>query len=112
MTSDASHFGLRLQELRMSAGLTQKELAEKAGMALGGLNKLEQAINKPSWETVLALAGALGVSCEDFTSPPTGGQPPGRGRPPKAVDVNPAPKRPRGRPQKNGGGSKSKTKGK
>jgi transcriptional regulator with XRE-family HTH domain len=89
---------------RQPSLLTQKELAEKAGMALGGVNKLEQGINKPSWESVVALAEALGVDCRAFAEPPGELPEPKRGRPPKvkqqAGEV--APKRPRGRPKGRG----------
>jgi putative transcriptional regulator len=92
-------FALRLKELRQAAGLTQRQLADKAGMALGGLNKLEQAVNKPSWETVLALAQALGVDCLAFAEQPSASAAPqGRGRP-RPLDVKPkrGPRRQRGK---------------
>jgi hypothetical protein len=56
--------------------------------------------------TVQALAGALAVSVEAFLISSSEGEPPGRGRPPKAKeeDAEPAPKRPRGRPRKAAGG--------
>jgi putative transcriptional regulator len=100
MRPDDSDFALRLKELRTAAGLTQKQLADKADMALGGLNKLEQGVNKPSWESVVALSKALGVSCEEFQRPPANREPQGRGRPPKPVEKEPPPKRARGRPKK------------
>src|SRR4051812_22326297 len=93
MASNPTSFGLKLKELRHHAGLTQPGLAEKAGMSKGGIADLEQGINKPSWETVQALAAALGVSCEAFQAPPSAdAQPRGRGRPPKA-DTPTAPQR-------------------
>lgn len=69
MTKDLSElppFARRLKELREAAGLTQKELAEKAGLHLGGVFKLEQGVNEPSWATVRALTRALGVDCKAF----------------------------------------------
>jgi transcriptional regulator with XRE-family HTH domain len=62
-------FARRLKELRAAAKMTQKELAERTGMHLGGIFKLEQGVNRPSWDTVQLLARALGVSCEAFTDP-------------------------------------------
>lgn len=59
-------FQRRLQELRKESGLTQAQLAEKAGMSIGGVRDLEQGRNAPSWETVVILAGALGVDCRAF----------------------------------------------
>ena len=55
-------FAARLRELRESAGLTQRELAEKSGLHLGGLTKIEHGDREPAWSTVLDLAGALGVA--------------------------------------------------
>jgi transcriptional regulator with XRE-family HTH domain len=57
----ATGFAARLREQRTAAGLTQAELAERAGMHLHGVTKLEQGDREPSWVTVQALARALGV---------------------------------------------------
>jgi transcriptional regulator with XRE-family HTH domain len=99
-----SQFGDRLRELRTAAGLSLRGLAERAGVTPDAIVKLESGNRSPSWDTALALAGALGVSCEAFTQPAAGPAPePKRGRPPKAPPEPPAepePKRPRGRPRK------------
>jgi transcriptional regulator with XRE-family HTH domain len=79
-------FATRLRELREAAGLTQVQLAERAGLHLHGLTKLEQGDRAPSWSTVLALAEALGVECTAFIKPTHSEQVApkrGRGRPPK-----------------------------
>jgi transcriptional regulator with XRE-family HTH domain len=76
-------FADRLRELRTAAGVSQKQLAAKAGMALSAIGHLEQGIRSPSWETVLALCAALGVSCETFTQEPQPTPTPERGRPRK-----------------------------
>jgi transcriptional regulator with XRE-family HTH domain len=107
-----STFGNRLRELREAAGLTQKQLAGKAGVALRTVSSLEQALYEPVWSTALALARALGVEVQAFVVPPTyqGGGPAftaapqkrGRGRPrkdaPSAAEA--PPKKPRGRSSK------------
>jgi transcriptional regulator with XRE-family HTH domain len=80
---DDNQFGLRLKELREAAGLTQPQLAEKAGQSKAGIANLEQGRYDPSWSTVQALAGALGVDCRAFQRPPAGTAPRGRGRPAK-----------------------------
>jgi DNA-binding XRE family transcriptional regulator len=49
----------RLKELREKAGMTQPELAVKAGMNRFSVAQLEQARYNPTWETVAALAEAL-----------------------------------------------------
>jgi transcriptional regulator with XRE-family HTH domain len=82
----AEWFAGRLKELREQARLTQEQLAERAGMNKFGVAQLEQGRNKPSWETVLALAKALNVSCEAFTQEPAPRPAAGPGRPPKAEE--------------------------
>jgi transcriptional regulator with XRE-family HTH domain len=67
----ADYFAGRLKELREQASLTQQQLAERAGMNRFGIAKLEQGVTKPWWESVLALATALGVTPNDFTCPPS-----------------------------------------
>jgi transcriptional regulator with XRE-family HTH domain len=59
-------FAEKLKVLRESAGLSQYALAKRAGLSKQGLSKLELGQRKPAWTTVLALAKALGVSCEAF----------------------------------------------
>lgn len=71
----AEGFAERLNELRAGAGLTQRQLAEKAGVKYGAVRDLEQGLNGPTWDTVLALAAALGVSVEAFTQPAAKRQP-------------------------------------
>jgi transcriptional regulator with XRE-family HTH domain len=99
---EAEWFAGRLRELRLAAGLSREELADRAGMKVGGVRDLEQAVNSPRWETVLALAKALGVECGAFVQPPQERQPDKGGRPAKPKD-EPAevkPPRKRGRPRK------------
>ena len=89
-------FGARLKHLREQVGLTQQQLADKAGMNKFGVAKLEQDQYSPTWPTVQALAKALGVNCLVFEGtvepPPKEAKPPGRmGRPPKAPPPAEAP---------------------
>jgi transcriptional regulator with XRE-family HTH domain len=95
----AEWFAGRLKELRQQAGLTQQQLAEKAGMTKDGVSHLEQGRRSPSWETVLALASAFGVSVEAFAVPPAAGadahRP--RGRPRKDAEDRPASKGKKGK---------------
>jgi transcriptional regulator with XRE-family HTH domain len=85
-----SVFAGRLKELREKAGITQQELAEKAGVHKLTVAKLEQGIREPTWETALALADSLGVSCEVLRQR-SGATPETRmGRPPKAEAPKPA----------------------
>jgi transcriptional regulator with XRE-family HTH domain len=59
-------FAAALKRLREESGLSQAALAEKAGMNVFGVAKLEQGVREPGWATVLKLAAALGVECTAF----------------------------------------------
>jgi transcriptional regulator with XRE-family HTH domain len=95
-------FGDRLKELREAAGLTQTQLAERAGLTKATVSRLEQGLRKePSWQTVLALSRALGVECTAFNEEPAERPPAKMGRPPRPAGEpeppKPAPKKPRKR---------------
>lgn len=70
VTGDAApYLANRLSTLRKAAGLTQKELALRAGMPVVTLQKLENGVNsilRARTETTAALAKALGISIEDL----------------------------------------------
>ena len=59
-------FGVVLKRLREEAGLSQAALAEKAGMNVFGIAKIEQGLREPGWGTVLKLTAALDVECTAF----------------------------------------------
>ena len=82
---ETERFPGRLAELRTAAGLTQQQLAEKAVLTRDGIAQLETGRRSPSWETVLALCTALGVSCEAFRTVPAETAKKGPGRPRKAA---------------------------
>ena len=56
-------------------------------MSVRALEKWEQGTREPGWSNAIALAKALGVSCEAFLEPPKAQDKPGRGRPAKAKPV-------------------------
>jgi transcriptional regulator with XRE-family HTH domain len=55
-----------LKGLRAQAGLTQEQLAERAGIPLPSLRGHEQGQRVPSWASVVKLARALGLSTDAF----------------------------------------------
>jgi transcriptional regulator with XRE-family HTH domain len=59
-------FGEKLRQLRDGAGLTQEELARRAAIGVGAIRDYEQGRKGPSVASLFKLAGALGVSCEEF----------------------------------------------
>ncbi len=59
-------FGVRLRRLRQAAGLTQEELASRAGLSAKGISDLERGERRrPYPHTVSALANALGLPEEE-----------------------------------------------
>ena len=64
---DERALGKRLQLARKRAGLTQKELCQKAGLSYSTLAKIERgAIRSPSVFTVASIAQATGAAIEDL----------------------------------------------
>lgn len=53
---------MELQKLRLKRNLTQKQLAEKTGLSLSSIRKLEQGLMNPSLATIEKLSKALNYS--------------------------------------------------
>lgn len=63
----ASSFGTALREKRRAAGLTQRELAGRAGVDFSYISKLENdRLPPPAADTVVRLATLLGCSSEEL----------------------------------------------
>src|SRR6516164_7100265 len=59
-------FGMLLRRYRRAAGLTQEELAERAGLSPEGISALERGVNRaPRKDTVELLAEALALPERD-----------------------------------------------
>jgi transcriptional regulator with XRE-family HTH domain len=59
-------FGLRVRELRSSRDLTQAQLADAAQVSEEWIRRIERGATSPSFATIEALAGALGVGPEEL----------------------------------------------
>ncbi len=59
---DGRHFGNRLRETRLAAGLSQSELEEISGIPKARLSRYENGHVEPSIQTLARLARALNVS--------------------------------------------------
>ncbi len=57
--------GVRLKELRIAAGLTQAELAERVSVSRKTINTVENGVFIPSTLLALKLAAALKKRVED-----------------------------------------------
>ena len=53
--------GKQIKTLRENAHLTQEKLAEKAGISLDYLGKIEVNINKPGLKTLIKISNSLSV---------------------------------------------------
>jgi transcriptional regulator with XRE-family HTH domain len=60
--NDGKHFGHRLREARVAAGLSQSELEELSGIPKARLSRYENGHVEPSIQTLARLARALNVS--------------------------------------------------
>jgi len=61
-SDDGKHFGNRLREARIGAGLSQSELEELSGIPKARLSRYENGHVEPSIQTLARLARALNVS--------------------------------------------------
>jgi transcriptional regulator with XRE-family HTH domain len=55
---------MRLKQLRKQLGISQSELAKRAGITGAAISKLEKGGVDPVLSTVIALSGALGVDID------------------------------------------------
>ncbi|MBV9104217.1 MAG: helix-turn-helix transcriptional regulator, partial [Candidatus Eremiobacteraeota bacterium] len=59
------HFGAQLRRLRLDAGMTQQELAERANLSVEAIGQLERGTRtRPHRDTLILLAQALELSLE------------------------------------------------
>jgi HTH-type transcriptional regulator/antitoxin HipB len=66
MAAKQSFFAKRLKMLRQQAGLTQNQLALRAGLNLSTIRHFEQGLREPTYATLVKLCQALGVSLAAF----------------------------------------------
>ena len=58
--------GKRIKYLREKVHLTQERLAEKSGISLDYLGKIEVNINKPGFKTIIKIANSLNVELKEL----------------------------------------------
>lgn len=59
-------FAARLREVRHSRGLTQAQLADRAGITPSYMTRLENATVAPGIDMAARLAAALGTTADDL----------------------------------------------
>ena len=58
----------RIKQARIDSGLTQKQLAEAAGIGQGHLSEIESGDKRPSLQTLKRLRSALGLTESAWTT--------------------------------------------
>lgn len=59
--------GLSIKKLRNQKSLTQQQLADKIGIGLNFMGKIEVAFSKPSMDTIIKIADAFNIAVSDLT---------------------------------------------
>ena len=60
------NLGKNIKKFRKKAGLTQQGLADKVGISLNFMGKIEVAFSKPSLDTVIDIADKLNTTVSDL----------------------------------------------
>ena len=60
------YIGKRIKSLREKKGLTQEKLAEKTGLSLDFVGKIEVNINNPGLKSLIKIANALDVHIKEI----------------------------------------------
>jgi transcriptional regulator with XRE-family HTH domain len=63
------NIGKRLKSIRLQAGLSQRDLAEKVGISARAISKYERGLDTPGSAVLIRLAKAFGVRVEYFLRP-------------------------------------------
>ena len=58
--------GKNIKKKRKECHLTQQELADKIGISLNFMGKIEVAFSRPSLDTLISVANALEVSVSEL----------------------------------------------
>ncbi len=58
--------GARIKYLRRGRGLTQEQIAERTGLSVNYLSRIERGLENPTLDTLLGLAKALKVEPLDL----------------------------------------------
>jgi len=67
-------FGRNISAIREAKGMTQEEVAKRAGLDQAHLSHFERGARKPSLENLVKLSMALGCPIDDMVSPMINGQ--------------------------------------
>jgi len=63
-----SHLGNNIQTIRKFRGMKQQELADKIGINMQSLSKIERGVNYPTFDTLEKIMDVLGVTPNELLS--------------------------------------------
>lgn len=58
------NMGQRLKSLRKQSKLTQKQVAERTGLAISAISSYESGVRFPTYQTLIKLASMYHVTCD------------------------------------------------
>jgi len=61
------NLGINIKKRRKRLGLSQQNLADKAGLSLNFIGKIEVAFSKPSIDTIINIAEALELTVSELS---------------------------------------------
>ena len=61
-----SFLGENIQTIRKHRGMKQQELADKIGINMQSLSKIERGVNYPTFDTLEKIMDVLGVTPNDY----------------------------------------------
>ncbi len=62
------HLGLNIKKRRKELNLTQQELADRLGLSLNFIGKIEVAFSKPSLDTLIDIAEKLETTVSELAN--------------------------------------------
>lgn len=65
---DMQSVGRKIREIRLSQGLTQEQLAEKAEISPTHVSVIERGLKSPQLDTFVSICNALDASADDVLS--------------------------------------------
>ena len=65
-----TQLGKRARQLRKGCNLSQQKVADKSGLALRTVSRIERGLMNPSFEVLSTLASALGTSAKNLLTYP------------------------------------------
>lgn len=68
MTELKKKFGEKIKKMRAEKGITQEQLADKAGISIDFLSLIERGRNAPSFKSLEKIAKALSVPAKELFS--------------------------------------------